>query len=57
MTVIVIDTSTEEYQQRLEQARKRAAWELGDESWGGQIVGAFLWPDDDARALEREMES
>jgi hypothetical protein len=50
----VIDTSSEDYDRRMEAARERAAWELGDSSWAGVIIGAFLYPEDDAHALELE---
>jgi hypothetical protein len=51
---IVIDTGSGDYYARMEAAKARAEWELGDASWAGMIVGAFLWPDPDA--LAREMD-
>ena len=36
-------------------ARKRAQWELGDPSWAGVIVRAYLNPREDAASLEAEM--
>ena len=44
-----------DHEERMAQARKRAGWELGDESWAGVILGAYFNPDDDAWALERDM--
>lgn len=53
---IVIFIDGEDYEKRMKAARARAEWELGDSSWAGLIVGAFLWPEGDSAALEREME-
>lgn len=54
MPKIVIDTDSPEYEERMKAARERAEWELGDRSWAGVLVGAFLYPDDDQHALEVE---
>jgi len=45
-----------EVEERMKAARARAEWELGDASWAGVIVGAFLHPEDDTIALDREKE-
>lgn len=44
----------EEYEARMKAARERALWELGDETWAGVIVSAFLYPTEDSQALEME---
>jgi len=44
----------DDYEPRRTAARARAAWELGDPDWADVILNAFLWPDDDRRALQRE---
>jgi hypothetical protein len=50
-------TQVEERHERgMRAARERAEWELGDASWAGVIVGAYLYPEDDLEALRREME-
>lgn len=46
--------SEEEFDARMAQARRRAGWELGDESWAGVIVGAFMSPRYDRENLEEE---
>ena len=46
-----------EYERRMEAARARAEWELGDASWAGVILAAFLHPDEDARNLADEVAS
>lgn len=51
---ITIDTDSEDYEQRMTAAKARATWELGDPSWAGVIIGAFLYPEDDVAALEAE---
>jgi hypothetical protein len=43
-----------DYDERKRQAEARAQWELGDPSWAGVILGAFLFPEADADALERD---
>lgn len=48
--------SDEEHEHRMKVARARAEWELGDPSWAGHIIGAYLYPDDDSDNLKREME-
>lgn len=45
-----------DFDARMAQARRRAEWELGDASWAGVIIGAFLYPADDREALEREQQ-
>lgn len=52
---ITIDTSSEDYERRMKAAKARAEWELGDASWAGNIVGAFLYPEYDQEALEKEI--
>lgn len=42
--------------ERMTQARRRAQWELGDPSWAGRIVAAFLDPERDRVALAQEMD-
>jgi hypothetical protein len=44
----------DDHDRRMDAARKRAEWELGDASWAGVIVGAYLYPDEDAAALASE---
>lgn len=41
---------------RLEQARRRARWEIGDPSWADTILYAYLNPASDHAALALEME-
>jgi hypothetical protein len=53
---IVIDTDSEDYDERMEAARERAEWELGDRSWASVIVGAFLYPKADNDNLKREID-
>jgi len=43
-----------DYERRLEAARRRARWEIGDGSWAGTILGAFLFPEADEEALGEE---
>lgn len=43
-------------EERMQQARRRAQWDLGDPSWAGIIVAAFLDPVADAAALREEGE-
>lgn len=38
----------------MDQARKRALWELGDETWAEVIIGSYLHPEADAEALRAE---
>ena len=45
----------DEYEARMKAARARAEWELGDSSWAGVIVRAFLDPVDDDEMLAREL--
>lgn len=45
-----------EHDQGLAQAKKRAQWELGDASWAGVILGAYLHPREDAELLRKEQE-
>lgn len=44
----------EDHEERMAAARARALWELGDPSWAGVIVTAYLHPEDDSRALAAE---
>lgn len=46
-----------DFERRMEAARNRAGWELGDRSWAVLIIGAFLDPTADAEALRRDKES
>lgn len=43
-----------DHDRRMAQARRRAQWELGDQSWAGVIVAAYFDPDADADALAAE---
>jgi len=54
MEKIVIELGSDDYYARYKHAKERAEWELGDSSWAGVIVGAFLFPDEEG--LEREKE-
>jgi hypothetical protein len=45
-----------EHELRMEQARARSLWELGDPSWADVIVGAYLCPAQDRAALAREQD-
>lgn len=56
VTLTPIDTSSSEHAYRMAAARRRAEWELGDSSWAGVIVGAYLWPNEDTDALTRELQ-
>jgi hypothetical protein len=49
--------SQEEIDERMKAAQARAVWELGDASWAGVIVGAFLYPEEDLTSLEEEKKS
>lgn len=49
---MTVPQPTEE--ERMRAARARAEWELGDPSWAGIIVGAYLHPEEDSRALAAE---
>lgn len=40
-----------DHEARMAQARRRAEWELGDESWAGVILAAYFNPSEDAHAL------
>ena len=51
---ILIDPDSGDYEDRMKAACARAEWELGDKSWAGVIVGAFLYHKLDAEALELE---
>jgi hypothetical protein len=44
-----------DYEDRLEAARARAAWELGESSWADVILDAFLDPEASREALAEEM--
>lgn len=41
-------------EERMQAARARALWEIGDASWAGVIIGAYLHPREDAAALAAE---
>lgn len=43
-----------EHEARMRQARARAQWELGDESWADVIIGAYLHPQEDAVRLAED---
>lgn len=49
------DIRPPDHEERMMAARSRAQWELGDPSWAGVIVGAYLRPDADTKALVQEM--
>ena len=44
----------DEHEARMKAACARAQWELGDASWAYLIVGAYMYPTEDAQALARE---
>jgi hypothetical protein len=44
----------EDHEERMTAARARAMWELGDPSWAGVIITAYLHPEEDSRALAAE---
>lgn len=44
-----------DFDERMAAARARAEWELGDASWAGIILGAFMYPEEDRRNLSQEM--
>lgn len=46
-----------DFDERMDAARTRAQYELGDPSWAGVILGAFMYPDEDGQHLVSEMES
>lgn len=48
------DIRPADHDERMAVARARAEWELGDASWAGVIIGAYLYPDADAEALAHE---
>jgi hypothetical protein len=43
-----------DYETRMAAARARAQWDLGDPSWAGRILAAFMHPTADAIALAAE---
>lgn len=43
-----------DHEERMIAARARAAWEIGDPTWAAVIIGAYLNPDEDFAALQRE---
>lgn len=45
-----------DHERRMAAARRRAQYELGDPSWAGVILAAYLNPTDDAAALAREQD-
>jgi hypothetical protein len=45
------DSTEPTEEERMAAARARAEWELGDPSWAGVIIGAYLHPREDAAAL------
>lgn len=46
-----------DYERRMAAARRRAEWEIGDASWAGVIIGAFLNPEHDGQALAAEKDA
>lgn len=54
-TRITDDIRPPNHDDRMMAARNRARWELGDSSWADVIVGAYLWPDADSKALVQDM--
>lgn len=51
---IIIEPGSGDWYRRFDQAKQRAEWELGDSSWAGVIIQAFLNPDDDEYGLKVE---
>lgn len=51
---IAIVVSDEDYERRMDVARRVSDWELGDPSWGSQFVHAFLDPENALAMLARE---
>lgn len=45
-----------DFEERMAAARRRAEYDLGDASWAGVILGAFMYPDADTANLKAEME-
>jgi hypothetical protein len=43
-----------DHERRMSQARARAYWSIGDDSWADVIVGAYTDPDRDAAELRAE---
>jgi len=57
--VRVVDRSfviPRDHEERLNAARARSAYELGDPSWAGVILDAYLRPDENRVALQRDTE-
>lgn len=48
-------TELPQHGRRMDQARARSAWELGDPSWADMIVEAYLDPERDSRELHQDM--
>lgn len=46
--------SGEEHETRMAAARARAEWDLGDPSWAGVIIAAYMEPADDTANLAEE---
>lgn len=46
--------SDTEHDRRMDAARARAEWELGDASWAGVILAAYLNPEANALLLEAD---
>lgn len=44
-----------DHEERMAAARRRAQYELGDPSWAGLIVGAYLNPAADSAVLAEEL--
>jgi len=44
----------DDHYRRMKAAEARAQWELGDPSWAGVIIGAYLYPEADSDNLEHE---
>lgn len=44
----------DEHEQRMAVARRQAAWELGDASWAGAIIAAYMSPAVATEVLDAE---
>ena len=41
-------------QERMDAARRRAQWDLGDAAWANRLINAYLHPREDTARLEAE---
>jgi hypothetical protein len=51
------DIRPKDHDERMAVAMRVAQWELGSGAWAGRIISAYLWPDEAAENLRREMGS